>query len=382
MQQNIEKKFLEIFGVDEFVFTKSPGRVNLIGDHTDYQGGYVLPIAINRYTYFYGRKRNDDIIKIYSFNYNEYFETNLREIKFNEEKKWANYILGVMDELLKKGIKPTGVEIVFGGNVPVGSGLSSSASVEIGTCTILKKIFDLKLTDIEVIEIARAAENNFVGVNCGIMDQFVIYLGKNQKALFLNCRTLDYSYVPFSPGDYRVLVVDTRKKRALSSSAYNERVEQVKKVVEVIRKDIKISCLGEINSEILEKYKNSLGHIEYKRAKHIVEENERVEKSVELLEKGDILSFGNLLYQSHKSLKELYNVSCEELDFIVEFSEHFKGVAGARLTGAGMGGCCVIIIRNSFIEEFKETLEENYLEKFKIRPAFYIVDAVNGARFQ
>lgn len=380
MEKEIEKKFFELFGKREFKKVKSPGRVNLIGDHTDYQGGFVLPIAIDRYTYFFGRKRNDKKIKIYSFNFNDYIETFLENIKFNKEKKWVNYIYGVVKEFENKGIELSGFEIAYGGNVPVGSGLSSSASVEIGAVTLLMKIFELKFTDIEVIKMGKSAENNFVGVNCGIMDQFIIYLGRKESAIFLDCDNLKYSYVPFKTGFYKLLLVDTKKKRELSSSVYNERVKEVEKVVNVIKGDMNINNLGQISSEIFENYKNRLGEIEYKRGKHIVEENERVKKSVEFLKKGDIKNFGVLLYQSHISLKNLYQVSCDELDFIVDFSKNFKGVLGARLTGAGMGGCCIVLIEKSFIDNFKNELSKNYYKKFRIKPSFYEVVAVDGAK--
>lgn len=380
MEREIEKKFIEIFGKQRFKKVKSPARVNLIGDHTDYQGGYVLPVAIDRYTYFFGRKRDDNKIKIYSFNFNEYVKTFLEDIKFNKEKKWVNYIYGVVKEFENKGVELSGFEIAFGGNVPVGSGLSSSASVEIGAVTLLMKIFELKFTDIEVIKMGKSAENNFVGVNCGIMDQFIIYLGKRESAIFLNCDNLKYSYVPFKTGLYKLLLVDTKKKRELSSSVYNERVEEVERVVNVIKRDMNINNLGQISPEILENYKNRLREIEYKRGKHIVEENERVKKSVEFLKKGDIENFGVMLYQSHISLKNLYQVSCDELDFIVDFSKNFKGILGARLTGAGMGGCCIVLIEQEFIDDFKNELSKNYYKEFGIRPSFYEVVAVDGAK--
>jgi len=380
MEKEIEKKFFELFGKGEYKKVNSPGRVNLIGDHTDYQGGFVLPIAIDRYTYFFGRKRDDSKIKIYSFNFNDYIETSFEDIKFDKEKKWINYIYGVVKEFENKRIDLSGFEITYGGNVPVGSGLSSSASVEIGAITLLMKIFELKFTDIEVIKMGKSAENNFVGVNCGIMDQFIIYLGKKESAIFLNCDNLKYSYVPFKTGSYKLLLVDTKKKRELSSSVYNKRVEEVERVVNIIKGDMNINNLGQITPEVLENYKHRLGKIEYKRGKHIVDENERVKKSVEFLKKGDIKNFGVLLYQSHISLKNLYQVSCDELDFIVDFSEDFKSVAGARLTGAGMGGCCIVLIEKDFVDGFKKELSERYYEKFGITPSFYEVVAVNGAK--
>ncbi len=380
MKEKIKRKFIEIFGDGDIFNIKSPGRVNLIGEHTDYQGGYVLPIAINKYIYFCGRKRKDKKIKIYSFNYDDYLEVDIPDIKFNKEKKWANYIFGVIKEFEKSKIDISGFEVAYGGNIPVGSGLSSSASVEIGTISLLMKTFNIKIPDIQVINIARCAENNFVGVNCGIMDQFIIYLGKKDNAIFLNCNNLNYSYVPFKTGEYQLLLVDTKKERTLSNSVYNERVKEVGEVVNIIKKFVDIDNLGQISPEILEKYKSLIGQTEYMRSKHIVEENERVKKSVELLKNGEIEKFGELLYSSHKSLKELYNVSCNELDFIVDFSKNFEGVAGSRLTGAGLGGCCIVLIKKIIIEEFKEKLESAYFEKFKLKPAFYDVLAVDGAK--
>ncbi|MCD6407640.1 galactokinase, partial [bacterium] len=311
-------------------------------------------------------------------NYSDYLEVSIKEITYQKEKQWANYVLGVIKEFINKGFKIEGIEIVFGGDVPSGSGLSSSAAVEISISSLIMKIFDIELSPIEVIKLSRKAENEFVGVNCGIMDQFSSYLSKENHALLLDCKTLNYRYIPLNLSNYKILLVDTKKERKLSSSVYNKRVEEVKISVEIIRKEIEIEYLSDINRKTLEKFREKLPPVSYLRALHIVEENERVEKSSEFLKKGEIEEFGKLLFSSHESLRNLYEVSCEELDFIVDFSKEFDGVAGARLTGAGFGGCAIVIIKKEMVENFIQKLIPIYEQKFLKKPEIYKVKSVNG----
>jgi len=380
MKEQIEKAFIENFGRGTFITITTPARANLIGEHIDYQGGYVLPIGVDKFIFTCGRERKDKSIKLFSFNYNQYFETTTDEIRYQKEYPWANYILGVLVEFKKLGNPLPGIEIVIGGNIPVGSGLSSSAAVEISIAVLSQKITGIELEPIEVIKLARRAENEFVGVACGIMDQFSIYLSKKDNALLLNCKTLDYKYVPLRMEGHKFLLVDTKKERSLSSSVYNERVRSVNEAVNIIKKYENIEFLTDVKD--IHFYRDKLPYETFKRALHIFEENHRVLESVMSIEKGDTDGFGELMYLSHESLKDLYEVSCEELDFIVGFSKNFKEVKGARLTGAGMGGCCLVLLEGSFIPYFISELTTLYQSAFSKKPEFYEIQPVDGAFYQ
>ncbi len=381
MEEKIKQKFAEVFGDKTDIFSvRTPGRANLIGEHIDYQGGYVLPIAVDRYIFSTGRKRNDRKIRLFSFNYNEFFETTADDILYQNTRKWANYMLGVIEEFRKLGYSVPGMEIVIGGDVPVGSGLSSSAAVEISTGVLLQKLSGIKMEPVELIKLARRAENEFVGVNCGIMDQFAVHLSKRDNALLLNCNTLDYKYIPLHLKDCGFLLVDTKKKRSLSSSVYNKRVRAVEDALNIIKQYEDVDFLTQVKD--ISVYKDRLSEENFKRARHIVEENVRVLTAAKDLENRKIEGFGKLMYESHDSLKNLYEVSCDELDFIVDFSKGFSGVKGARLTGAGMGGCCIVLIEKRTIPNFTEQLSALYKKQFGIKPEFYEVESVNGAFYE
>ncbi|MDD3726334.1 MAG: galactokinase [Candidatus Ratteibacteria bacterium] len=380
MKEQIQKAFTENFGTGPFITITTPARANLIGEHIDYQGGYVLPIGIDRFIYTSARKREDNKIALFSFNYNQYFETDTEHITYEENYLWANYILGVLDEFRKLGFAVPGIELTIGGNIPVGSGLSSSAAVEVSIGVLFQKITGTKLEPLELIKLARRAENEFVGVSCGIMDQFSIYLSKKNSALLINCKTLEYRYAPLQMGNLKFLLVDTKKERSLSSSVYNDRVASVKEAVRIIRQEKDIEFLTDI--EDISSYKDKFSEETFRRALHIVEENKRVVEAVNCLENSDFDSFGELMYQSHKSLKELYEVSCRELDFIVEFSKNIRGVKGARLTGAGMGGCCLVLIEEKCIPTFIDELAPLYQQVFGKTPEFYPIQPVDGALYQ
>ncbi|MCM8762651.1 MAG: galactokinase [Candidatus Omnitrophica bacterium] len=380
MKEKIQKAFTEKFGREPFITITTPGRANLIGEHIDYQGGYVLPVGVDRFIFSCGRKRKDNKIKLFSFNYNQYFETDTEHIIYQKKYKWANYILGVLEEYKKIGYEISGMEIAIGGNIPVGSGLSSSAAVEISIAVLFQKITGIEIEPLELIKLARRAENEFVGVSCGIMDQFSIYLSKKDNALLINCKTLEYKYAPLLMNGLKFLLVDTKKERSLSSSVYNSRVASVKEAVMAIRQYRDIEFLTDLDDITL--YKDKLSEETYKRALHIVEENKRVLDAVSCLEKNDFNGFGQLMYQSHKSLKDLYEVSCEELDFIVGFGKNIEGVKGARLTGAGMGGCALVLLEENIISQFISELTSLYKKTFGINPEFYLFQPVDGALYQ
>ena len=383
MKKNIENSFIKIFGEKDICFSSvTPGRANLIGEHVDYQGGWVMPFAINRFIYAIGRKRDDRKIKIFSFNYQESTETSLDSITYQKEKTWANYLLGVIREYHKSDWMSCGVEIAFGGNIPVASGLSSSAALEIATASLLQKIFSIEIPPLKMIKLAQTAENAFVGVNCGIMDQFSVHIARKDHAVMINCKTLNYEYVPLFFKEESLVLVNTRKTRKLSASIYNDRVKSANTALETIKKFEKVECLAELSSSRLQRYKNRLSEVQFKRALHIVEENQRVITAAKLLSEKKTEEFGQLMYLSHKSLKTLYEISCDELDFIVDFSAKFKGIRGARLTGAGMGGCCIVLIKKDCRENFKNSLQHAYKRTFGISPAFYPVKPVNGTFYR
>ncbi|HOL21875.1 MAG TPA: galactokinase [bacterium] len=380
MKEQIQKAFTENFGAGTFITITTPARANLIGEHIDYQGGYVLPIGVDRFIFTCGRERKDKSIKLFSFNYNQYFETDVEHITYQERYRWVNYILGVLAEFKKLGYNLPGIEMAIGGNIPVGSGLSSSASVEVSVAVLFQKITRIEMSPLELVKLARRAENEFVGVACGIMDQFSIYLARKDNALLINCKTLEYKYVPLPMGSHKFLLVDTKKERNLSSSVYNSRVKSVEEAVNIIRRSRDIAFLTDLDD--INHYKKELSEETFKRALHIVEENKRVIAAVRCLENNDTDGFGELMYQSHRSLKELYEVSCEELDFIVGFSKNLDGVKGARLTGAGMGGCCLVLLEESKINYFISEITPLYQNAFGKKPEFYPVQPVDGALYQ
>jgi len=383
MKAEIEKAFVGAFGREPgFISVEAPGRANLIGEHVDYQGGHVMPMAIDRFMYASGRKTRKKNIRILACNYKEFLEIPLENIACQKSKTWANYLLGVIEEFRKSGYMKCGVEIAFGGNIPAGSGLSSSAALEIATASLLQELFDAPLPQIETIKLARRAENEFAGVNCGIMDQFSTYLGKRGHAIMINCKTLDYRYVPLYMEGNAFILANTLKERKLSASAYNERVASAAKVLEAVKKTEKAEFLADLSFSSLKRYEKKISRKDFRRARHIVEENKRVIKASRLLPEKKMDEFGRLMYQSHKSLKELYEVSCSELDFIVDFAKKFEGVKGARLTGAGMGGCCIILIEKAFAERFENGLGSAYKKSFGTIPAFYPVKPVNGAFYR
>ncbi len=377
-RKQIEETFAKVFGGDAgFISVTAPGRANLIGEHVDYQGGHVLPIAVDRFIHSAGRKTKGNKIRLFSFNYNESFETTTESISYSDSAKWSNYVTGVIREFKKLGHSIPGMEIAFGGDVPVGSGLSSSAAVEVCTAVLLERLCGVKLDPVELIKLARQAENEFVGVQCGIMDQFSIHLSKESSALLLNCDTLEYRYVPLKLKETGLLLVDTKKARSLASSVYNRRVRSVTEALETIKKYEQVKFLTQVKD--LAVYKDRLSEENYRRARHIVEENNRVLSAVKDLEDGNIDGFGGAMYESHASLRDLYEVSCDELDFIVDFSRDFEGVKGARLTGAGMGGCAVVLLEKKVIPGYSERLSALYEERFGWKPAFHEVSPVNGA---
>ncbi|WP_322786104.1 galactokinase [Caldanaerobius polysaccharolyticus] len=360
----------------------SPGRVNLIGEHTDYNGGYVFPVGLNVGTTVLIRKRDDKKVLLYATDIKKVVEASLDDLESYKDIEWGNYQLGVIHELLKAGYNVGGCEMLFCDTVPHGAGLSSSAAIECATGIAVYSMFNDKPIDkVELAFIGQRAENKYIGVNCGIMDQFASSMARKDHGLFLNTMTMEYKYVPLNLGDYRILISNTNKKRGLADSKYNERRSQCEEGLQALKKALDVKCLGEVSVEEFEKHKYLIeDDIVRKRVEHVVYEDERVLSSIDVLEKGDLKSFGRLMTQSHESLRDLYEVTGVELDTLVEEALKIEGVLGSRMTGAGFGGCTVTIIHRANIEEFKTKVGENYTRKTGLKADFYVFEVGDGVR--
>jgi len=380
----LTEKFFEIYGnrTNDPVLFFSPGRVNLIGEHTDYNRGFVFPCTLNWGTYLAIRKTDDELIKLHTLNFDFSHETSLTGITRNENGEWVNYPLGVFIEFLRKKLVLGGVELFYAGDIPNGAGLSSSASIEMVTAVALNELFKTGLSMLDMVKMSQSAENNFVGMNCGIMDQFAVGFGENMKAIFLNCDTLEYESVPIELNDYKLVITNTNKRRALTDSKYNERRSECERAVTCISAKIKINHLSEINIDRIDIIDNLISDDTIKRrAHHVISENGRVVKAVNLLKKNDLISFGRLMNESHDSLKEDYEVTGFELDTLVYEARTLDGVIGSRMTGAGFGGCTISLVHKTKIDNFIEKLGEIYKEKPALTADFYLPSIGPGAGY-
>lgn len=380
--RDFAEKFYEKYGNrnDKPVLFFSPGRVNLIGEHTDYNGGFVFPCALNYGTYLLIRKTEGNKLKFSTLNFNDDIVTELKGLFVNKSKKWINYPLGVINEFIKKGVEISGLELLYFGDVPNGAGLSSSASIEMVTAVALNEFFKGGLKTLDLVKMSQKAENDFVGMNCGIMDQFAVGFGKKDHAIFLNCDTLSYENVPLILTGYSLVITNTNKRRGLTDSKYNERRGECDKAVELLQAYKPIKNLSELNvSEIdsLEKY--IIDPVVRKRAKHVISENGRVSEAVKVLKENNIVRFGELMNQSHDSLKDDYEVTGTELDALVYEGRKLKGVVGTRMTGAGFGGCTVSIVKKEETSRFMTDLSAAYQKKTGLVPDFYLPEVGPGA---
>jgi len=386
----LKQKFIEIFGDngDRLRVFSSPGRVNLIGEHTDYNGGYVFPAALTLSSTVIARPRKDRQINLIATDLGIMVSASLDELEKYKDIKWGNYQLGVADELQKAGYKLVGCDMLFHDTVPLGSGLSSSAAIEVVTAITLVTLgneangISAEVDMIEMAKISQIAEHNYVGVNCGIMDQFASAMGKANHAIFLDCKDLSFEHVPLDLKGYKIVISNTKKKRSLGAVKYNERRSECEAGLEILKRAIPgITCLGEVSVEQFEKNKELItDEIVRKRVKHVVYEDDRVLKSVEALKKGDLLSFGKYMIESHNSLRDLYEVTGLELDTLVEEALKIDGVIGSRMTGAGFGGCTVSIVREDAVEKFIDSVGRAYTEKTGITAEFYVSEIGNGGR--
>lgn len=385
MKKKLFDMFAELFGDSEGArFYFSPGRVNLIGEHTDYNGGHVFPCALTLGTYGAARKREDDKIHFYSMNLDSFgvVEASLDDLTNKKEYNWANYPLGVVWAFKEKGHTITsGFDMVIWGNIPNGSGLSSSASLEVLTGVILTDLFEIKdfsMTDLALI--GQYSENNFNGCNCGIMDQFAVAMGKKDHAIFLDTSDLSYEYAPCVLDGAKIVITNSKVKHSLVDSAYNDRRNECAAALKALQSELDIQALGDLTPEEFEAHKSLIkDEIQLQRAKHAVYENQRTIDAVTALKAGDIESFGKLMNQSHISLRDDYDVSCEEIDILVDLAWKIPGVLGSRITGGGFGGCTVSIVKDESIDTFIETIGKTYLEKVGHEAEFYTVDIGDGA---
>lgn len=385
MRENIIKGFEKIFGYSEKVrIFFSPGRVNLIGEHTDYNGGNVFPCALSFGTYGVVALREDKVVRMYSENFTEIgvIEFNLDTIKYEKEHDWVNYPKGVLDVIMKNDYNiERGFDAYIYGNIPNGAGLSSSASLELLIGVMMDELFNLKLDRVQLVKYAQEAENKFVGVNCGIMDQFAIGMGKKDNAILLDCNSLKYSYVPLELKDLVLVIGNTNKRRGLADSKYNERRSQCETALSELQKVLNINSLGELTIEEFENNKYLItDEINRKRAKHAVYENQRTLKAKEALNNGDLVTFGKLMNESHISLRDDYEVTGIELDTLVELAWKHEGTLGSRMTGAGFGGCTISLVKKDKVEDFINKVGQGYKEKIGYEVSFYIANVGDGTR--
>lgn len=384
MVEKLIKTFYETFGEGGDVRTYfAPGRVNLIGEHTDYNGGHVFPCALTLGTYGIVRDREDRTLRLYSVNIDSVgvVEVSLDEIAATKEASWTNYPKGVVWAFEKRGFKLThGMDILIYGDIPNGSGLSSSASLEVLTGVILKDTFGFDVSMVDIALIGQDAENNFNGCNCGIMDQFASAMGKKDNAIFLDTNTLNYTYAPVNLPDAKIVITNSKVKHSLVSSAYNDRRNESETALKELQAVVDIRTLGDLTEEQFEEHKGAIkDDICRKRAKHAVYENQRAIHAVEALKANDIETFGKLMNASHESLRYDYEVSCEEIDVLVDLAQAMPGVIGSRITGGGFGGCTVSIVKNDTVDTFVEEIGKAYLEKTGHEAEFYVVDIGDGA---
>ena len=380
----INDKFTEIFGEQAEATFFSPGRINLIGEHTDYNGGHVFPCAISLGTYGAARKREDNKLRFYSANFEDLgiIETSLDDLKYDKKDNWVNYAKGMIYFLKETGHDvDKGMDIFIEGNIPNGSGLSSSASLEMLIGVIAQELFNLDIDRVDLVKLGMETENKFIGVNSGIMDQFAVGMGKQNQAILLDTNTLEYSYAPVDMGNNVIVIMNTNKRRELADSKYNERRSECETAVGELQAKLDIKTLGELDAQTFDEYAYLIeDENRLKRARHAVWENQRTMQAQAALEEGDLEKFGRLVNASHVSLEHDYEVTGIELDTLAYTAWKQEGVLGARMTGAGFGGCGIAIVDKDKVEAFKENVGKVYTEKIGYAPAFYIAEIADGTK--
>jgi len=379
VNDHVSIKFFHHFEKKPTFIVRSPGRINLIGEHTDYNNGFVLPAAINLGISIAIAPNDTETCHIYSIDYEETCSFSLKDLKPTQEQGWANYIMGVVDEFQKAGKKLKGFDCAFGGDIPIGSGLSSSAALECGIGYALDQLFELQLERWDLIKMAQKAEHNFAGVQCGIMDQFAVIQGKKDHFIRLDCYSLEFEYFPFKDSQFSIVLCNSMVKHALVDSEYNNRRQECESGVKVLKSRWPfIDSLRDASMDELEQVRTELDPIIYNRCKYVLEENERVLQAGNDLHHNDLPAVGEKLYQSHQGLSELYEVSCEELDFLVQFTKDIPEVLGSRMMGGGFGGCTINLVENNFVDKFEGLVKSAYREKFNLELETYRISIEDG----
>ncbi len=360
----------------------APGRVNLIGEHTDYNDGFVLPMAIEKEIVMLGQLRNDRRVRVFDFGYNTEIDFSLDKLIPLRKNTWANYLMGVVDEIQKAGYILQGANLIFRSNIPRKAGLSSSAALEVVTALAMTELNSLKIEPVKMARLCQQAENNFVGVACGIMDQYVSCLGQKNHALFIDCRSNNYEPIPFKGHNYQIVICNSKIQRSLVNSEYNKRREECRIAVEFFNHKLtsEIRALRDVTIEEFKKYQGQLPETIARRARHVISENYRVQAGVQALREENFSAFGKLMVESHRSLKNDYEVSCAELDLLVDLALKQEGVLGARMTGAGFGGCTVNLLKRDYIDAFKKSVKNEYKKITGINPDIYVTLPAEGAK--
>ncbi|MGD0036706.1 MAG: galactokinase [Bacteroidota bacterium] len=368
-----QKKFKE-----QPLLIRSPGRVNLIGEHTDYNKGYVLPAAIDKSIYFAIAPRKDRRCIVVAIDMNDEHEFSVDDLQFSK-KGWPNYLMGVVDQFVKAKYSIRGFNCVFGGDIPIGAGMSSSAALEAGLAFAINYMFDLQIDALSLVKLAQKAENEFVGVRCGIMDQYINIFGARDNVLRIDCRSLEYKYYPFAFHTISLVLFDTRVSHSLASSAYNRRREECSEGVAIIKTcNPEVNSLRDVSGDMIQKYKNKMDSTIYQRCKYVVEENDRVLQACRELEKGDLKAFGKHMSRTHEGLSHDYEVSCKELDYLVELVQNDPQIYGSRMMGGGFGGCTINLVENNHIDDVSNIVTERYKQKFNIDLKTYITSINSG----
>lgn len=379
MKYNLQQEFYKLYNKEADNAYFSPGRVNLIGEHIDYNGGLVMPCAITFGTYLLVSPNEDGIFRFSSLNFEDKYEVPLQQHYQKNGNGWFNFPIGVIEHFLKDGHELGGLDMLYFGDIPISSGLSSSASIEVVTAYALNDLFSAGYSKLDLVKLSKSVENNFIGVNSGIMDQFAVTFGEKNKALMLNCDTLDYQAVDSNLGEYVLAIINTNKPRQLAESKYNERVQECKEALTALQQELNINHLCDIDSATFEKHQHLITNpVVLKRAKHVIEENDRVKLAAKALAGNNLDEFGRLMYASHDSLRDLYEVSGAELDAVVEYSQTNPNVAGARMTGAGFGGCAIALVKGDTFDEYSKAVTEYYTGKIGYAPSVYSSLIGNG----
>lgn len=377
--ENIRQKFSELYNQTPDIIVRAPGRINLIGEHTDYNDGFVLPAAIDKAIYFAVSKRNDTLIRLNAYDLDDAYEFSLDNLS-KSDKGWANFLIGMVAEMTRTSDKLTqGFNVVFGGDVPLGAGLSSSAAVESGIGFALNHLYGFELSSIDLALTAQQAEHNFAGVNCGIMDMFASIHGKEKSVIRLDCRDLSYEYFPFNTIEYAIILCNTGVKHNLGDTEYNKRRAECEEGISILQNAFpQVESLRDVSMAMLRSQTDKLPQIVYNRCKYVVEEINRVETACNDLLNNDFISFGEKMYETHEGLSELYEVSCPELDFLVEQTIDNEAVAGARMMGGGFGGCTINLVKNEAVHEFLDEISKAYEAEFGQKLISYKVAITNG----